>query len=59
MNFCKNHKIRKAKTAGGNSEVADWNLNVIKGQGTGRQFSLYNEFRFIEIRFHIFYYNLG
>ena len=47
----------------GSSEVnleVQWNLSITKeGQETSSICSLYNEVSFIEILFHIFYYNSG
>ena len=39
--------------------VVQWNRGITKDQEAGRICSLYNEVSFIEILFHIFYYNWG
>ena len=40
-------------------EHQQWNLNIMKGQGTGNNITRYNEVSFHWIFFHIFYYYWG
>ena len=36
-----------------------WNPDITKGQGTGKNLFAITRFRYIEVRFHIFYYYGG